>query len=197
MDSIGLDGKQVSNRLALADSLKAQSLNAQERDVEPSSEGKVVVDELQIEDILGDNKVITVLEDTGGQLKSLQPKQKPIDLVEQGESAKDPPLEHVCQDGEKDDARKANGGKGRDKQRSKRPKLSFEELLAKYEKIGEANVTNRPKKVQSSKLHPKRKFQEWNQQGDRSHAAATYSLFEQPIPMSYGPQPTYFYPYSS
>ena len=66
LDSIGLDGKQVSNRLALADSLKAQSLNAQERDVKPSSEGKVVVDELQIEDILEDNKVITVPEGTGG-----------------------------------------------------------------------------------------------------------------------------------
>ena len=66
LDSIGLDGKQVLNRLALADSLKAQSLKAQERDVEPSSEGKVVVDELQIEDILEDNKVITVPEDTGG-----------------------------------------------------------------------------------------------------------------------------------
>ena len=114
-----------------------------------------------------------------------------IDLIEQGESAKDPPLEHVYQDGEKEDARKANGGKGRDKQRSKRPKLSFEELLAKYEKIGEANVTNRPKKVQSSKLPPKRKSQEWNWQGDRSHAATIYSPFEQPITMSYGPQPVF------
>ena len=66
LDSIGLDGKQVLNRLALADSLKAQSLNAQERDVEPSSEGKVVVDELQIEDIPKDNKVITILGDTRG-----------------------------------------------------------------------------------------------------------------------------------
>jgi len=130
--------------------------------VEPSSEGKVVVDELQIEDILEDNKVIIVPEDTGGQLKSLQPKQKPIDLVEQGESAKDPPLEHVCQDGEKEDARKANGGKGHDKQRSRRPKLSFEELLAKYEKIAKTNVTNRQKKIQLSKLPPKHKSQEWN-----------------------------------
>ena len=164
LDSIGLDGKYVLNRLALADSLKAQSLNTQEKDVEPSSEGKVVVDELQIEDIPEDNKVITVPEDTGGQLKSLQPKQKLIDLVEQGESAKDPPLEHVYQDGEKEDARKANGGKYRDKQRSKRPKLSFEKLLAKYEKIAKTNVTNRPKKVYSSKLPPKRKFQEWNRQ---------------------------------
>ena len=183
------------NWLALADSLKDRGLNAQERDMEPSNEDKVVVHELKIEDIPKDNKVIIVLEDTRGQLKSLQPKQKPIDLVEQGESAKDPPLEHVCQDGEKEDARKANGGKGHDKQRSRRPKLSFEELLARYEKIGEANITNRPKKVQSSKLPPKHKSQEWNWQGDRSHAAATYSPFEQPISMSYGPQPAYFHPF--
>ena len=92
-------------------------------------------------------------------------------------------MEHVCQDGEKEDPCKANGDKGCDKQRSRRPKLSFEELLAKYEKIGEANVTNRPKKVHSSKLPPKRKSQEWNQQGDKPHAAVTYSPFEHPIPM--------------
>ena len=46
LDSIGLDGKQVSNQLALADSLKDQGFNAQERDVEPSSEDKVVVHKL-------------------------------------------------------------------------------------------------------------------------------------------------------
>jgi hypothetical protein len=46
LDSIGLDGKQVFNWLALVDSLKDQDLNAQERDVEPSSEDKVVVYEL-------------------------------------------------------------------------------------------------------------------------------------------------------
>jgi hypothetical protein len=46
LDSIGLDGKQVLNRLAIADSLKAQGSNAQERDVEPSSKDKVVVHEL-------------------------------------------------------------------------------------------------------------------------------------------------------
>ena len=132
--------------------------------MEPSSEDKVVVDELQIEDILEDNKVITVPEDTVGQLKSLQPNQKPIDLIEQQESAKDPPLEHVCQDGEKQDARKANRGKGRDKQRNRRLKISFEELLAKYKKVAKAHVTNRPKKVQSSKLPPKHKSQEWNWQ---------------------------------
>ena len=52
-------------------------------------------------------------------------------------------MEHVFQDGEeKEDAHKAIGGKDRDKQKSRRPKLSFEELLAKYKKEAKANVTN-------------------------------------------------------
>jgi hypothetical protein len=66
LDSIGLDGKQVLNRLAIADSLKAQGSNAQERDMEPSSEDKVVVHELQIKDTQEDSNVIIVLEGTGG-----------------------------------------------------------------------------------------------------------------------------------
>ena len=60
LDSIGLDGKQVSNRLELADSLKTQGSSAQERDVEPSSEDKVVVHKLHIEDTQEDNNVITI-----------------------------------------------------------------------------------------------------------------------------------------
>ena len=104
LDSIGLDDKQISNWLALVDSLKAQGLNAQERDVDPSSGDKVVVQELQVEDIPNDNKVITILEETGGQVKSLQLKQRSINPIEQEESAKDPPLKHVYQDGKKEDA---------------------------------------------------------------------------------------------
>jgi hypothetical protein len=142
---------------------------------------------LQIEDTQEDNNVIIIPEDTWGQVKSLQLEQKPIDPIEQGESAKNPPLEHVYQDGKKEDSHKVNERKGRDKLKNRRPKLSFKKLLAKYEKIAEANVNNRPKKVPSSKLNPKCKSQEWNWQGHRSHAAATYSPFEQPIPMSYGP----------
>ena len=46
------------------------------RDVEPSSEDKVVVHEIQIEDILEDNKVTTVPEDTRGQVKSFPTKAK-------------------------------------------------------------------------------------------------------------------------
>ena len=106
-------------------------------------------------------------------------------------------MEHVYEDGEKkEDAHRADGGKGHDKERTRRSKLSFEELLVKYKKEAEVNVTNWPKKVQSSRLPPKHKSQEWNWQGDKSHAAATHSPFEKPIPVSYGPQPTGFHPYS-
>jgi len=49
-------------------------------------------------------------------VKSLQPKQRPIDHIEQGELAKDPPLTHVYQDEEKRvDAHIAIEEKGRDK----------------------------------------------------------------------------------
>jgi hypothetical protein len=165
-------------------------LVAQEKDVEPSSDDKVVVHQLQV--------VTIILEYTGGQVKSLRLEQKSIDSIEQGELAENPPLEHVCQDEKKGkDAHKANGGKGHGKQRTRRLKLSFEELLAKYEKIGEANIANQQKKVPSSKLPLTRKSQEWNWQGDRSHTAVTYSPFEQPIPMSNGSQSVYFHPYSS
>jgi hypothetical protein len=57
-------------------------LNAQKRDVEPSSEDKVFVHELQIKDISEDINVIKNSEDTGGQVKSLQLEQKSIDPVE-------------------------------------------------------------------------------------------------------------------
>jgi hypothetical protein len=51
-------------------------------------------------------------------------------------------MEHVYQDGEKEDAHSSDGGKDYDKLKSRRPKLSFEKLLAKYENIAEANVNN-------------------------------------------------------
>jgi hypothetical protein len=42
-----------------------------EREVEPSSEDKVIVHELQIEDTQENNNVITISDDTRGQMKSL------------------------------------------------------------------------------------------------------------------------------
>jgi hypothetical protein len=131
--------------------------------VESLSDDKVVVHQLQVEDISVDDNVTIFSEDTRGQVKSLRLEQKSIDSIEQGKLAKNPLLDHVCQDEKKgEDAHKANGGKGHGKQRTRRSELSFEKLLAKYKKIGEANIVNRSKKIQSSKLPPKHKSQEWN-----------------------------------
>ena len=91
------------------------------------------------------------------------------------------------------DVHRADKGKGHDKYKSKRPKLSFNELLAKYKKAKQIS----PRKVQSSGLPLKRKCQKWNWQENRSYTAAIYSPLERPIPMSYGSQPTSFHLYSS
>ena len=68
---IGLNGKKVLNRPRLADLLKAQGSEAQQRDVKPSSEDKVIVLELQIGDIIEDNKVVTTPENIGGGKQNL------------------------------------------------------------------------------------------------------------------------------
>lgn len=57
-----------------------------------------------------------------------------IDPTDQGESTQDPPLSHVYKDGDNKYVHRADVGKGRDWKRSKRSKLSFYELLAKYRK---------------------------------------------------------------
>jgi hypothetical protein len=75
-------------------------------------------------------------------------------------------LKHIYQDEDKEDAHTADRGKGCDKLKNRRPKLSLKKHLAKYEKMAEENVTNRSKKVESSKLPPKHKSREWNWQID-------------------------------
>jgi hypothetical protein len=49
----------------------------------------------------------------------------------------------------------ANGGKDHGKHNGKRPKLTFDEILAKYQKDNEAKRANRSNKVKSSRLPPK------------------------------------------
>ena len=66
---IGFNGKKVSNRPRLADLLKAQGSEAKQRDMEPFSKDKVIVLELQIGDIIEDNKVVTTPENIGGASK--------------------------------------------------------------------------------------------------------------------------------
>ena len=67
---------------------------------------------------------------------------------------------------------KINGGKDRNKHKSKRLKLSFDELLAKYLKENEAKRVNQSNNVKSSRLPPKHNFGSWNWQRKKFHSAA-------------------------
>jgi hypothetical protein len=58
----------------------------------------------------------------------------------------------------------ANGGKDHGKHNGKRPKLTFDKLLAKYKKDNEVKRANRSNKVKSSRLPPKHNSGNWNRQ---------------------------------
>jgi hypothetical protein len=79
LTSISLDGKQILNHLASANSSKCRSSNVKEGDLDPSRDDKVVVHDLKIGDVLKGSKVATTQEGIGGQVCSLQLKQKSVD----------------------------------------------------------------------------------------------------------------------
>jgi len=96
------------------------------------------------------------------------------------------------------------GGTGRNQQKGKRPKITFEQVLAKYMRQNEAkgvdqtsNVKSSKTPLKSSRSPPMRRFEDWDWQGEGFHAVATYSPFGPPMPMQFGSAPTYFHPYSS
>jgi hypothetical protein len=99
---------------------------------------------------------------------------------------------------------KCFGGQGRDKQKDKRPKVTFEKLLDNYhehikakdvDQTGHAKPSRAPLKPSKSPSKCKSRNQDWR--GEEFHASATYSPFELPIPIQYGLTPSYFHPYPS
>jgi hypothetical protein len=99
---------------------------------------------------------------------------------------------------------KCFGGEGHDKQKGKRLKVTFEQLLAKYheqikakdvDQTGVAKPSRAP--LKPSKSLPKRKSRNQDWGGEEFHASATYPPFGLPIPMQYGSAPSYFHPYPS
>ena len=94
-------------------------------------------------------------------------------------------------------APKTNRGKDRCKHKSKKPKPSFDELLAKYLKENEAKCANRSNDDKSSKMPPKHNSRSWNWQGEKFHSAASYSPLRPSVPIPYAPCPTDFHDYSS
>jgi hypothetical protein len=93
--------------------------------------------------------------------------------------------------------RVGNGGKDHVKHNGKKPKLTFAELLAKYQKDNEANRANRSNDVKYSRLPPRHNYGNWNRQRQSFYSATTYAPFEPSMPVSYAPYPTSVHPYSS
>jgi hypothetical protein len=90
---------------------------------------------------------------------------------------------------------KCSAGEDHDKQKGKRPKVTFEQLLAKYHKqiwandvdqTGNAKSSKAPLKTSKSPSKHKSRDQYWREE---FHTSATYPPFGSPIPMQYGSAP--------
>ena len=92
---------------------------------------------------------------------------------------------------------KINGGEDRNKHKNRKPKLSFDELLAKYLKGNEAKRVNRSNDVKSSRVPPKHNSRSWNWQRKNFHPAASYFPLGPSMPIPQAPHPTSLDRYSS
>ena len=97
----------------------------------------------------------------------------------------------------KSEGPKTNRGEDRNRQKGRKPKPSFDELLAKYLLENEAKCANRSNNIKSSRLPPKPKSRSWNWQKKNLHAAASYFPLGPSMPISQAPLPTSLDRYSS
>ena len=130
----------------------------------------------------------------GGQAKSLPLKQRLINLIKQRTSAKDSPLRYVYQE-KMGNAYRTGIGEGHLKHRNKKPKLTFKELLAKYQRENKAKSSYRPNNVEELRSHQKRKFEGRNWRRNGFLAAAPYSFSGPSMPTSHGYHRTDFCSY--
>jgi hypothetical protein len=85
-----------------------------------------------------------------------------------------------------------NEDRDRYKHKGKKPKLSFDELLAKYLKENEAKCANQSNDVKSSRVPPKRNSGNWNWQGGKFLSASSYSPLGPSMSVPYAPHRTSF-----
>jgi hypothetical protein len=75
--------------------------------------------------------------------------------------------------------RGVKGGLGRDKHKGERLKLTFNELMAKYVKMRDANIAAQPSNMKPSKSPPRHKSKEWNRQAPRRPQPHVKSHFDE------------------
>jgi len=213
LKSIGLDDKKLQNWPTSASTYNKKNIG-EEEDSKPSSD---IEDIVQIEDVSKDDELNKNLENTRGQTGSSQSEQEPITpavltrqvrpVCSTGQTGTKQ-IRPVAQTGQtgsdqgrpkilKSERPKINGGEDRNKHKNRKPKLSFDELLAKYLKENEAKRANQSDDVKSSRVPPKHNFGSWNWQRKIFYPAALYSPLGPSMPIPYAPHPTSLHPYSS
>ena len=202
LKSIGLGDKKLQNWPASASSCKNENIGGKE-DSNSLNNEKDIVYELQVEDILEDDELSEIPRSTVGQPGYSQLGQEPITPAVLAKQVRP-----VCSTGQtgsdqghpekvKSECPKTNGGKDCCRHTGRKPKLSFDELLAKYLKENEAKRANRSNDVKSSRLPPKPKSRSWNWQKKNFYSAASYSPLIPSMSIPYAPHPTSFHYYSS
>ena len=154
LESIGLGDKRLQNWPTSANSYN----NGEKEGSNSLNNEKDIVHELQVEDILEDDELSETQGSTGGEAGFSKSEQEPVTpavLAKQvrpvcstGQTSTKQvrPVAQTGQTGSdqgrleklKSERPKINGGEDRNKHKNRKPKLSFDELLAKYLKENEA-----------------------------------------------------------
>jgi hypothetical protein len=92
---------------------------------------------------------------------------------------------------------RAKGGDDHDKRKSKKAKLTFNELMAKYMKMRDTRIASQPSSVKPSRSPLRCKSEKWNRQGNKSHTLMPYPPLVPITSTPYGSSPISFHPYSS
>ena len=95
------------------------------------------------------------------------------------------------------DASKTKGDKGRNKHKHKKSKVTFAQLLDKYQKKSEENGAYRPSNTKASRSPPRRKSKDRYWQEENFNATCSYPYFGPPMPMSWMPPYAHVDRYSS
>jgi hypothetical protein len=205
LTSIDHDDKILSNRQSQVDSCKIEDLNVQN--------ASLVISEDTLSTGEGGHRKITRM--VHDRLKTNQPKSKfsafkPVTPIYTrlvrpiGHTSQTDLHSQIRQDSTKkvhtlepSHGHGAKGGDGRDKRKGKRPKLTFNRLMAKYVKMRDTRIASQPSSVKPSRSPLRCKSEKWNRQGNKSHTSMLYPPVVPITSMPYGPSPVSFHPYSS
>ena len=94
-------------------------------------------------------------------------------------------------------ARTTKENKGRRKHKGKKPKVTFAQLLEKYQNKSEEKSAYRPSTSKASRSPPRRKSKDRYWQEENLNATCSYPYFGPPMPMSWIPPYAHVDPYPS